>query len=350
MKTIKYTLAKFMVAAIVAVVLVGCKKENEPQNNNNGNPTEVAQQQNGDAVKRLLEFRKQVKRHKDNPFEKSGETLTLSEAIWDIENNFNATYTKPEDYYTATAEHFFSIYLPVSATGTVLLDDVLDMYEQAKSAAREAYSNDGFTNKGFISLTAKLGQDYGDQVRIDFFGRTGERTAHPNLPPHDTAMYLGPFSYNNEDHDNWHFQAPNGRYGNPNCGSGADEQLNEKLDEYMIAHRVSPENGERSIYLDRLEIIFDGTYPSYPVFFRPNPNDVYINFNQMNMYYQRERRAIFETIPALYPGYEPFQIKIKGDAPFEPYTLGITHRNEIQYGRRMQVSISEFGEVEDLLN
>ena len=138
MKTIKYTLAKFMVAAIVAVVLVGCKKENEPQNNNNGNPTEVAQQQNGDAVKRLLEFRKQVKRHKDNPFEKSGETLTLSEAIWDIENNFNATYTKPEDYYTATAEHFLKETL--SFQRFQLVQDIITQKVQSVSLQHQIQS------------------------------------------------------------------------------------------------------------------------------------------------------------------------------------------------------------------
>lgn len=348
MKKFTFSLIALVIAS-VAVIMFACKKENEPQNNNNGNPTEVAQQQNGDAVKRLLEFRKQVKRHKDNPYEKSGETLTLSEAIWDIENNFNATYTKPEDYYTATAEHFFSIYLPVSATGTVLLDDVLDMYEQAKSAAREAYSNDGFTNKGFISLTAKLGQDYGDQVRIDFFGRTGERTAHPNLPPHDTAMYLGPFC--DSLNDNWRYSerfAP-GKCNDPDWPSGADKQLEMALNRCRLSLYPESPVGCRNIYLDRFSVCFCGT-DRYPhIFYRENDTLTCINFNQMNMYYQGERKAIFETIPNQ-PQYQnaiPTSIEING----EPHRTqnGITHYNKIEYSHRYLVSTSEFGDVEDLL-
>ena len=102
-----------------------CKKEGEPQANDNSNLAGISQQQNDDAVERIVNFKKQLAYYKANPNIKDGEKMSLEDAVWNIENTFDATYAFPEDAYAETRTQEFTLHLDVDADGNVLLTDHL---------------------------------------------------------------------------------------------------------------------------------------------------------------------------------------------------------------------------------
>lgn len=347
MKTIKYTLAKFMVAAIVAVVLVGCKKENEPQNNNNGNPTEVAQQQNGDAVERIVNFKKQLAYYKANPGIKDGEKVSLEDAVWNIENTFDATYAFPEDAYAETRTQEFTLHLDVDADGNVLLTDLTAFYDQMVVDARTAYANDGFTDKIFISLMAEAFETRGDGVDVKITMTSGERTnVNQN---HDSVMvhYLTPFN----NTENWNYRYDLGRCGTgEDAGIGADTKLQDILSLLARSKFEEASEGYRNIYVNRQTLNFDGR--SYPgVFYRTDVNETCIQWLELNALFHSEKRLIFEQIPQGDSSLgNVLGITIVGELVYvdmEPSY--ITHHNEIEYAQRCTASIEEIGEPKDLL-
>ena len=339
MKTIKYTLAKFMVAAIVAVVLVGCKKENEPQNNNNGNPTEVAQQQNGDAVKRLLKFNKEVQLYRTNPNMKSAERLTVKEALVNLSDLFNATYTQPEESYSETMLHEFSLALNVANDETVLLTDVLSVYEQAVETARDFYNASGFANKGYINLLVEAGERHGNTLPLYFTGRFG---------------LLG--TSNSDFETDWIYS--HNYYGGGSCdGSiptgGADVCLMDALNDEIIDRLPQSTNVCRNIYLEQTIVDFDGTMQDrYPgIFYRENPNGDYcISAEELNELYAAELHCVFvcahhtaiqndpNSIYEMNYDWYPLYAEIEGDEHIVTNDFRyITHKNTITFGKQYNI-------------
>lgn len=115
--------------------------------------------------------------------------------------------------------------------------------------------------------------------------------------------------------------------------------------------RVS-DAGCRSVYLNRINISFDGrSAPSY-AFYRTNVDATCIDFNNMNYYYGRERKYIVDILPndpsAQIYGYVPVEIHIEGIELDTP--SAITHQNRVTYTQRFVANISVVGETQDLLN
>ena len=279
---------------------------------------------------------------------KSGVTISLAEAIWNIENLFNLTYAKPEDAYSEISEFVFSLYLPIDAQGNVLETDLFCLYEQVKAMARTNYANTDFVNKGFLFMTVELGEQIDGFARIDFCGKAGERSDHPIWHYHDTAMYMGPFT----PEDYWEYKRGWGKCDGTNQDSGADDQIETRLQEYISSLLAVSEVGRRPVFLNRVNIIFDGSsVPSY-AFYRTNVDATCIDYNNMNYYYGRERRYIVDILPnepsSQVYGYVPVEIHIEGSELHNP--SAITHRNTITYTQRFVANISVVGDTQDLLN
>jgi len=290
-------------------------------------------------LERLRTFRKQIEAVKANPEAKNDETLTLTDALWGVENNFNLTYSNTECYYSQINEHEFSVSIPTDGELQVTVYDAANLYEDVVDLAREALLSDEFNDKGFISLTVKEISTNNRGTTVTFSGKTGERSSYN--PP--IAHVDGPFG---ED-DDWMFAAPLGKCDDPDIPSGADEQLQEHLYAELIEPFVETNPGFRNIYLDRRRFIFDGsTYAG--VYYNTDPEDLCIEHEYMNDHYYAEKQIITQTIPYQYHlyGYAPISIEISGSFLDDN---AVTHHNEIEYGIRMEVSKDEFGEIEDLL-
>ena len=291
------------------------------------------------ALDQLRTFKKQIANIRSNLGEKSDETLSLTDALWDVENYFNLTYSDAESYYSQTNEHEFVLSIPTDAQHQVLVSDAVNLYDQLVVQAREALLSDEFDDKGFLSLTVKnvsIGQR---GTLVTFSGKTGNRSTY--IPP--IAHIDGPFG---ED-DNWMFATPMGKCDDPDIPSGADEQLQEQLYAELIEPYVGNDADHRNIYVDRKRFIFDGTTYS-GVYYNEDPDNLCIEYGYMNDYYYNEKRIITQTIPTQYHlyGLSPISIEISGIAL---ENNAATHLNEIEYGIRMEVSKDEFGDLEDLL-
>lgn len=331
------------VLAGIAVAMLACKKDSEPQTNNNGNPAAISQQQNGDAVERIVNFKKQLAYYKANPGIKDGEKVSLEDAVWNIENTFDATYAFPEDTYGETRTQDFTLHLDVDADGNVLLTDLTAFYDQMVADVRTAYANDGFTDKIFISLMAETLETRGDGVDVKITMTSGERTnVNQN---HDSVMvhYLTPFN----NTENWNYRYDLGRCGTgEDAGTGADTKLQDILSLFARSKIEEAPEGYRNIYVDRDVLGFDGTTYS-GVFYRTDVGNTCIDWYELNALYRSEKKLIFETIPQ--NSYDVvLGITIFGVENNTP--AYITHWNEIQYAHRQVASIAEIGEQFDLLN
>lgn len=345
MKCTYRLLTAALIVVCSAIVIIGCNKDKETTNVEN-ETMETFRPQGEEAIARILDFRQQFEAYQKNPAMKSGATISLAEAIWNIENLFNLTYAKPEDAYSETSEFVFSLYLPIDAQGNVLETDLFCLYEQVKALARTNYANTDYVNKGFLFMTVELGEQIDGYARIDFRGKSGERSDHPIWHYHDTAMYMGPFTTD----DNWKYADGLGNCEGNILVSGADKEIQRHLRNYIALIADRPETGKRTVFLNPISIEFDGTdYPNY-VFYRTNINQECIDFNNMNRLFQREKRLIFEIIPnelSSNSGYTPIEIQIDGKQEGELY---ITHKNNLRYAQRLIVGTNIVGEIHDLLN
>ena len=331
-------LATLLIAVAIMLGLSQCKRNSVDVVSQNGTSPESIVNGN-DAVKRIVKFKKMLSYYKSNPGIKDGETMSLSEAISDIENTFNATYSYSEDMYSESMDHEFILNLNVDPDGNVLLTDLATLYDQIVSSARNAYTNDGFENKIFISLLADVIAVNNNIAVIKIKAKTGERTNYNPPVPHID----GPF----RPGDDYHYD--HGTCINP-CNScyGADEMITEKLLELINSCFVEPQDDCRNIYINRKLFYFMGGPTGRPgMFYRTDTTDVCITSAYMNDYWNAEKRAIFVIIPEEEGLGTPLGVDITGRySKTPPY---ITHYTEVEYGDRVEANIDEIGEIEDLL-
>ncbi len=328
----------FIALAALMTLAVSCKKNNI-EKTDNGNMNPVVQTDNS-SVAKLLKFKKQVEYYKANPNIKDGETMSIEEAVWNLENLFNVTYTFPEYGYSELVTQEFSLDI-ASDNGLVLCSDVAALYEELKDESRELYANDGFTdNKGFLTLHAEMDNTRGGEtVKVKI--TTGEKINY-NLPPEPHPA--GPIS------KCWKYKRYLGDCDGNDMWTGGDEQLQLALEDYNNSLQPQAQNGYRYVYINREVKSFDATiYPNMNLFYREDVTDECICVHEMNECYFGERYVIFKHIPQQYGYGEDFcvtNIHIEG----RDKGTYLCHWNEIEYGERQVVSLNEFGESIDIMN
>lgn len=329
-------LFKTLTLCCIVAALSACNKDNSTEIHPNENT-----EQTRNAIEQLRSFRIQIEYVHANPGLKSEETLALSDALWDVENHFNLTYSDVEQYYNQINHHEFTLSIPIDEQQQVLVYDAVALYDQVTDQVRTALLSDEFENKGFISLTIKEVKQETRGTMVTFLGKTGNRTNYN--PP---IFHIdGPFDVD----DNWIFAAPFGKCDDPDIPSGADEQLQEKLYAELIEPFIETSDSYRNIYIDRKRFVFDGsTYSG--IYYNQNPENLCIEHEYMNDYYNGEKQVIKNIIPEQYHllGYRPISIEINGIATEDGDA--VTHYNAIEYGIQARVRIEEFGEVTSLVN
>ena len=331
----KTHLLKVVTLSILAAFLGACDKDSTTQPSQNGMLLP-----NHHPIEKLIAFKQNIQSAQAHPDSRYSETMSADDALWDVENYFNMTYSDPEQYFATTTDHEFTLQLSVNNNQEVLVNDAVALYDQVVEEARQSLIADDHVNKGFVSLAIKETEDTDGGMKITFIGKTGERcTCTPVI-----NSIEGPFGGD----DNWYFAAPMGKCDDPDIPSGADKQLQEKLYDLLIGSAPEAQPGHRTIYIDRKHIVFDGQN-NPGIYYACDPEHFCISYPSMNSLFQKEKKMITQTIPELYHlyGYQPVSIEIFGIAVENEDC--VTHRNEIEYGLPCQVSINEFGEVEDLL-
>ncbi|MBR7023568.1 MAG: hypothetical protein IKI09_08905 [Bacteroidales bacterium] len=326
--------------AVVAAAFIGCKKEKEAVLMID-DQTEINNPQNDAEVKRILNFKKQVETRKANPGTKSAETVTLDEAMNNIVDLFNVTYTEPMAYYAESERHYFTVSVALTADGSVLVDDVVSAYGQALAHAREAYHASTLPDKAYQRLMVTCTPQRDGTVDLLFDGKYGTKTDQP-LPP--TPHIDGPFS----NGDNWQCGGLyTGKCDNPSAPGDAVEKLNEQLfikisEDYPVAPA-----GKRTVFINEIPLEFSGLeYPG--LFYTENLDETCIEWMYMNDYYAGEVNHIYRTVPenngfsltALY-SFGRYYV-ISATVLYEGSDLYHTHKTEVLYGRSCYVHEDEF--------
>lgn len=323
-----------MAGCFLALMHPSCNKEQSPSQSSG-----VSETSPFDPIQELRDFRKHIEQVNAHPNTKDDATLSLEQALWDVENLFNLTYTDAEQYHTGRCDHEFTLLLPLSGDHEVSVQDVVELYAQTVEQARQALSSEKATQREFITLSIKETEESEGMLRVCFSGKTGTRTNY--TPPQ--YHVAGPF----DTDDNWMFASPLGKCDDPDIPSGADEQLQEKLFDTLIGiTECTP--GTRNVYLNRRTFIFDGS--NYPgIYYNDNLEQLCIPYYDMNLLFKGELNLISRRIPELYhlEEYSPLSICIQGIHTDDHHA--VTHQNEVEYGIRLQVLTDEFGEVEPLI-
>jgi hypothetical protein len=286
MKKVLFSVA--MIATFVGVMMTSCKKEKETVLSEKAQ-TEVNDPQNDAVVSRILDFKNKVDERKLHPGTRSGETMTLEDAMNNVVDLFNATYTEPTAYYGATERHQFSINVPLTVDGEVLVDDVVAAYEQAVTEAREAYHSSVLVNKGYRRLMVTYDLQRDGEVSLDFDGQYGSKTDHPQPP---TPHIDGPFN----EGDDWNYANGMGSCDGLRDG-GADIELQTAImAEVHDSWPVQPADSCILLFTNFVPYSFHG--PQYTgVFYSTDTNQTCIEWQYMNDYFAGEKRNIYQVVP-----------------------------------------------------
>ena len=327
-KTFFYAICVMAVATMVAIV--SCKKEKEPQVEAEV-PQADAQMQA--EIDRIVGFKKQVETRKANPGTKSAETVTLDEAMNNIVDLFNVTYTEPMAYYTESERHEFTLNVALTADGKVLVDDVVAAYEQALANAREAYHGSTLPDKAYQFLMVTCTPQRDGTAELKFDGQYGTRT---DLPEPPTPHIDGPFGIG----DDWHYLDGMGSCDGLLPG-GADKELERIIMEEVMASRPADPEGYRGFYTHFRKGEFCA--PRYSgVFYCTDVDNTCIEWQEMNDYLAGEKRNIYQVIPQelginlsgnLMQGYRDYVYRVIIWGEGGPDYGYIRHNTEVVYAR-----------------
>lgn len=300
-----FSFAIYVMATMAMALAMGsCKKGSETALDKK-EQAEVGVTQNEALVQRILDFKNKVDERKANPGTKSGETIPLDEAMHNIVDLFNVTYTDPMAYYTESERHEFTLNVALTADGKVLVDDVVAAYEQALANAREAYHGSTLPDKAYQFLMVTCTPQRDGTAELKFDGKYGTRTDQPEPP---TPHIDGPFSVG----DDWHYKDGMGRCCD-SCvlESGADKELERIIMEEVLANRPADPEGYRGFYTHfRSKDLFAPLYSG--VFYRTDVDDTCIEWQEMNDYLAGEKWNIYQVIP------QEIGVNLDGN-PMHPY-------------------------------
>jgi len=328
-------LLKTLLLAVVMVALASCEKE---QTN-----TELVQ---GEAtLARIMDFKQQVDYYKANPAVKDGETMTLDEAIWNIEALFNLTYAYPELSYGHTVTADTVLYLPVGAGNTVLLTDLTVFYGQMYDVVRGIYQGIELDNKQFLILDVEAGVLNGGQQAIKLHSVQGSVKGTPSTPP--PMPQNGPFPPG----VSWYYGLDGGNsqnmfWNNKDAADTLAAVLNywivpkAPVNYEYIFHDIKTRNTTLDSHYDNPQTGFSDVSPRYCEFYKeyPTEEEKWMNPNQLNYYYFGERHLILNVLPN--EGDDPipsthsvYQILIKDETVKEGLVdVKIGHKTIAHYG------------------
>lgn len=324
---------KTLPAVVIVLTMASCNKE---QTN-----TELAQ---GEAtLARIMDFKQQVDYYKANPAIKDGETMTLDEAIWNIEALFNLTYAYPELSYGHTVTADTVLYLPVGAGNTVLLTDLTVFYGQMYDVVRGIYQDIELDNKQFLILDVEAGALNGGQQAIKLHSVQG--SVKGAQPEPEIPQIWEPF----EEGPDWYYGDDRGRRdGSFYSEMDAADTLSNMLNATLV--QKAPDGFTYFYHETTMRELLEGdkieysnnTYPnygSYCEFYIENPttDDYWLCTNQLNFHYFGEKKLVKYILP--YYGINPVpsnhylcNVIVKEES--DRTTSMICHHTQATYGRR----------------
>lgn len=345
-------LATLLIAVAIMLGLSQCKKTEIGKNNNEISNPVTAMQQEPD-IERILNFNKAVQAHRQNPDLRTRDIVDIEEAADDIADLFNATYTEPTEHYGETERAEFIITLPVNENGKVLLDDVVEAYEELVALARANYHASALSDKGYICMIATVEDHSAGETVLKITGIYGSKTVQTNT----SSGYYDPNTW-------WSYQEYDLSIDCvPNADRGADKVLESDLMEYYKIPKPSniPEGYKIVMIRNKVVDFIGNAFEEWPLFYRygEEANHTCINGSEMDTLYSNSISVIRHFLdsinqqpsnPALasYP-YKVDDVFIEGKRDVKPglvLTQYITHHYVVSYGIACYICEAYFGPAE----
>lgn len=327
----------YLLLIVIVVAAVSYNKEQTTIDTTQGEAT----------LARIMDFKQKVDYYKANPAIKDGESVTIDEAIWNIEALFNLTYAYPELSYGRTETADTVLYLPVGSDNTVLLTDLTVFYGQMYEVISEIYHGISLDNKQFIILDVEPGERHGNQQAVKLQSVQG--SVKGIQPPTPQPVVWAPFA----DGSAWCYGEDGGMLNGVLDGiMDAADTLANMLNAILVPKAP---NGQAYIYT---EVIMKELPYNYHIPFSYNPyqgeycefyvqdideDDKWLSTSQMNFQYYGERHLVLSVL-------RDYDDEIQGPVPsdfklfnvtIEDYItnnqLTIGHHTMAYYGNRETV-------------
>ena len=341
----KYCYKLFAAALMVALsthVFLGCNK--------NEDPADEALKQGEATLARIMDFKQKVDYYKANPAIKDGESVTLDEAIWNIEALFNLTYAYPDLSYGRTETADTVLYLPVSSDNTVLLTDLTVFYGQMYEVISDIYHGIELDSKQFIILDVELGERHGNQQAIMLQSVQG--SVKGIQPPKPEPIVWAPFA----DGPDWCYGEKLGRRdGSFYLEMDATDTLYRMLNAILLPKAPSGQEYFYPVIMQKYlpqEINLPYSHNSYQgeycEFYKENAtdDDKWLSTSQMNFQYYGERHLVLNVLPnyddgslgPVPPDFELVNVYIESYSSNDEQGLTIGHHTIATYGLRETIS------------
>ena len=316
------------ITVVASIIFINSCKKNElnEQTNEFEDGTELAEQINA--------FKAQL------THAKSDETISLEDALENMELLINASHGFPFEDYSERQNDIVSFQLPADADGNVAMTDVSSAYDEMINLVKEAYLNTGFEEKGLILITLSINEEDKSGSTIDAKVTTG-KAEEPEPENFTDCWYYGE---NLGMCDGTYYMQKDG-------GDVIAEIIAENNPINTYCDHPMPE-GWRLILANQPLITLQGNeYQNHGgdnlMFFHPDNGSGFtdeekqLSADDMNYYYDNEYELIYTILPdeLNYPfaDYVLVNCEIIGEQfndPGNDNILTLHHQNKLTYTRR----------------
>lgn len=345
-RTPKTLYAAIVIVATTAAFLIGCKKDDSTTTAAD-TPTANELARGEATLAKIMDFKQQVDYYQSYPDVKDGTTMSIDEAIWNIEALFNLTYAYPELSYGRTVTADTVLYLPVSVDNTVLLTDLTVFYGQMYEVISDIYHGIELDSKQFIILDVEAGDLHGGQQAIKLHSVQGSVKGIPPTPPGPPQQWE-PF----EEGSDWYYGEDGGRRdGTLLYVMDAADTLANMLNAILVPKAP---NGQAYIYTEimmkelpyEIHLSFSHNFyqGEYCEFYMENAeaDDKWLNTSQMNFQYYGERHLVLSVLRDYDDGiqgpvpsnFKFFNVTIEDYHSSSDQDLTIGHHTKAYYGQR----------------
>ena len=325
----------------VIIIVFSCSKENQKSSINK----DCISCENGKALaQKINQFKDQLQFAKQNP--KSGEMITMAEAIENMELLINASHGFPFEDYNERKTDIVSFQLPVDVDDNVALTDVSTAYDEMINLVRDAYTNAGYENKGLILVSLSINEEDKSDENVNAKVTTGKNGENDSDSFEDCWYYgedlgmcdgTGYLDYDGGDTiaGTITIAANNPVYSLNDC----------PCPNYHIVLDPQPEKT-----LEGDESGYQNTNGDNLIFFYPDNGSGFTNeekklyADDMNYYYNNEYEVIYNLVPHNedypFPDYVLVTCLINGEQFYDPNNgaiLTMHHQNKLTYALRYWV-------------
>ena len=359
MKKTSFLVTILLVIMAAAVAVVSCKKESPSAMPINQGQTSVSSNTTAEStLARIMDFKGKMEYYRAHLETKGGESMTIEDAIWNVEALFNLTYAYPELAYNHTVVCDTVLYLDIDADGTVPLSRLTAFYDEMHDVVAALYHGLDIDNKQFLILDVEEGERQDGSLAVGLHSVQGSVREDGDIPPEPDVptTEIGPFVYG----PSWYYGENGGNsWGIEPMDMDAADTLS-----LMLNARLVPQAPEGYVYfytntiMNELQPNYHLPYshPTYPnvgqycEFYVANPSesDYWLDTDQLNFHYFGEKHLVKKVLPTyngmtLPDGHRLFNIIIEDYREInESYqTTAIGHHTKAYYGQRWVIMNEE---------